>query len=763
MKRRTFFLRSLILSVSLLASYYQISVNASLLSNRETNQYSETVENDYVITFSPNYSPSNTDKISIVTSAGPIQLSILRRSAFNERRFVISAKDITFDQIVKLRQSTDISSVEKNIKFSLFEVGQLTPRIPNDPRFSEQHAHQATHNPEAWPTITDTNVIFVDIDSGVDLNHQDLQANLWVNPFEIPDNGIDDDNNGVIDDVHGYNAILQNGQPNDDNGHGTHVAGIGLGVGNNERGITGVAWHGKILIVKCFDKNGSAPLDKLLDGFDYIQKVKAQFPEYRFVLNASWGTSQDSSLRDAVANMIANDIVFVAAAGNGQFGQGYNIDLLPVYPASYDGVVTVAALDGDQLTVFSNFGKNSVEIATPGLSILSTFPGSLNDPDGYTLLSGTSMAAPQVTGALILILGDRSQSVSSAISRLLSSVDKLGSLTDIISSGGRMNLAKAVEGLQQRPNNTPVAHLQLSRVVIKSGESVVVDAKDSFDTDQDRLIFRFTIRDLIRNKLSVIITPVSSINKAFTLAGNYQVELTVNDYVLDSKTVSQSLVVEEANLNQAPIADAHGNYFGEPDRPIVLHLEGRDPDGDPIRKFDVDFGDGTFFSGSQSPKEHTYQNVGIFDLRLIVYDQEFSSQPATAKVFVEVKNQAPVAILKIPERARETEEVELDASQSFDADGEEITLFIFEIEPGVFIKTDQPKIRYHYALGEHQISLIVRNSLDSEPASTKKLIITDDLVLIKASYSNGHIVITATTSSFTRQPPASAHINHRQR
>lgn len=289
---------------------------------------------------------------------------------------------------------------------------------------------------EAWDIRNDASAVVVAvIDTGVRMTHEDLAANLWVNSGEIPGNGIDDDGNGVIDDLHGFDAIDGGGDPSDEDGHGTHVAGTIGAVGNNATGVTGVAWQVQLMPIRFLGAGGGF-LSDAIESIAYAQKNGAT------ILNNSWGGGGFStSLRNAIANLATDDILFVAAAGN----DGANSDVTPGYPAAYDlpHIVSVAASDrNDQLAGFSNFGPTSVDLAAPGVAIRSTFNGS---DVSYATLNGTSMASPHVAGALAILRAEfPGEDAASLKARLLDTVDLVADFADTTVSGGRLNLEAAL-------------------------------------------------------------------------------------------------------------------------------------------------------------------------------------------------------------------------------------------------------------------------------------------------------------------------------
>jgi subtilisin family serine protease len=306
--------------------------------------------------------------------------------------------------------------------------------------------------PEAWDKTTGSaETIVAVIDTGVDYTHPDLAANMWVNDGEVPGNGADDDRNGYIDDVHGYDFANNDGNPLDDHFHGTHVAGTIGAVGNNGIGITGVAWNVKIMALKFLDAGGGGFTSDAIASLDYAVKEGAT------VSNASWGGGGFSEgLFRALQRASAAGHIFVAAAGN----DGWNNDIDPFYPASYgddrkqnnvDNVIAVAATDvNDQLGWFSNYGVKSVDIAAPGVAIYSTFPTYMTDAmrfDGFSMdyetISGTSMATPHVAGVIALVRSLHPDwTYTQIIEQVLGTVDLLDELPVI--TGGRINAAASV-------------------------------------------------------------------------------------------------------------------------------------------------------------------------------------------------------------------------------------------------------------------------------------------------------------------------------
>lgn len=287
---------------------------------------------------------------------------------------------------------------------------------------------------QAWEVSTGSKEgpLIAVIDSGADYRHPDLAANIAINSAETPGDGKDNDGNGVIDDVFGYNAFEDHGDPMDGLGHGTHCTGTIAAEGNNGQGIVGVQWQAQVLPVKIFHDRGLTTTDSILRGLEYAKKRGA------VITSNSWGGPQPSqAIRQAFASFPS--ALHVAAAGN----DGRNTDGKPTYPADYDlpNILTVGAGNSsDSPSWFTNFGRKSVDMFAPGEDILSTVPGG-----GYGVKSGTSMATPHVSGAAGLVATVHPQAGPAELKdRLLYSSDPLDSLQGLAVVEGRLNAHRAL-------------------------------------------------------------------------------------------------------------------------------------------------------------------------------------------------------------------------------------------------------------------------------------------------------------------------------
>ncbi len=427
--------------------------------------------------------------------------------------------DITDEEAEMLRQHPDVAHVEKNMILKLqtnIEVHdpvlraqieemsayeQLTgvianrgtdnPEIPltivggsgADPLFDKQWGMLDNDVKGAWNTAGtkgSSDVIVAVIDTGVDYTHEDLVDNMWRNPGEIGQdanganratNGIDDDGNGFVDDVVGWDfgrddnkpydlhktglALLMGGNP----GHGTHVAGCVAATGDNGKGISGVAPNVKIMGMRFITEEGQGTTEGAIGAITYAVDNGAN------ILQNSWGSEGDGgdqqasqALQDAIQYALDRGVLFVAAAGNGHQGKGYDNDSdpKPAYPASYphENIISVAALDKtDQLGAFSNWGRNTVDIGAPGVAVFSTVPDNvyqdtvINIP-GLIVATwdGTSMAAPHVSGAAALYMSQHPNADWREVKQaILNSASPVSSLQGKSVSNGKLNVRALVQ------------------------------------------------------------------------------------------------------------------------------------------------------------------------------------------------------------------------------------------------------------------------------------------------------------------------------
>ncbi len=359
---------------------------------------------------------------------------------------------------------------------------------------------------EAWARdiVGSTSSIVGVVDTGIDYRHVDLYLNIWLNQKEIPtalrsaladvdrdglitfrdlnnsanaahvsdinangridagdllndsrwENGADEDRNGYTDDLVGWDFFSNDNDPFDDNGHGTHVAGTIGAIGGNGVGVAGVAWNVQIAALKFLGANGSGATSSAIQAVDYFTGAasRAVAGENFVATNNSWGGGGYSqALADAVTRAARQDVLFVAAAGNGGGdGVGDNNDVTPNWPSNlstsvqgFDAVISVASLTSTgALSSFSNYGRTSVDIAAPGSGIISTLPG-----DNYGTYSGTSMATPHVTGAAALYAALNPAATGAQIkAAILGTAAATPSASGLVATGGRLDVGALVGG-----------------------------------------------------------------------------------------------------------------------------------------------------------------------------------------------------------------------------------------------------------------------------------------------------------------------------
>ncbi len=325
-------------------------------------------------------------------------------------------------------------SSEASVQYAVPDLLVHTQVVPNDQLYSQQWGPPSIRAPEAWGFATGSkSVVVAVLDTGITLNHPDLEANIWTNPEPGKD--------GYTGDVHGWNFVAGNANPADDNGHGTHVSGIIGAVGNDGIGVAGVNWSVSLMALKICNAGGECSLSDEIAALEYAVAHGAR------VANASFGGDYGGypPEQEAIAAAGKDGLLYVAAAGNA----ASNDDVTKFYPADYglENEISVAATTAAEgLASFSNYGFDSVELGAPGQNILSTLPtsGVYSSGTGYGELSGTSMATPQVTGAAALLFSEHgSWSMQKVRSRLLSTTRPLASLAGKVTTCGELDVGAA--------------------------------------------------------------------------------------------------------------------------------------------------------------------------------------------------------------------------------------------------------------------------------------------------------------------------------
>ncbi|MDB9549798.1 S8 family serine peptidase, partial [Dolichospermum circinale] len=343
----------------------------------------------------------------------------------------------------KTSVETALATYRNSPTFQYIEPDYIVTKaatFPNDPGFPQQWGLHNTADtdidaPEAWDIQTgNPNLVIGVIDTGVDYNHQDLVGNIWTNPGEIANDGIDNDGNGYIDDIRGWDFAYNDNNPSDVDGHGTHVSGTIAGKGNNGVGVTGVAWNAKIMPLKFLDDTGSGSTSNAIKAINYATAKGVK------ITNNSWGGGGYSqALYDAINAAGQQGALFIAAAGN----ESNNNDTNPSYPASYNlaNIISVASTTNTgSLSSFSNYGLTSVDLGAPGSDIYSTTPNNT-----YSTYSGTSMATPHVAGAAALVWSQNPTWTAQQVKNtLMNTGDSIAALAGKTVSGKRLNVFNAL-------------------------------------------------------------------------------------------------------------------------------------------------------------------------------------------------------------------------------------------------------------------------------------------------------------------------------
>jgi len=462
--------------------------------------------------------------------------------------------------------------------------------VPDDPRFDELYGLHNTGQsggtpdadidaPEIWDILTGGDVVVGVIDTGIEHTHEDLIANMWINPGEVPGDGIDNEGNGFIDDIHGWDFLNDDNDPIDDNSHGTHVAGTIAAAGNNGLGVAGVNWKAKLMALKFLGAGGSGPTSDGIDALAYAIMMRRDFGVNVRLTSNSWGSDAPSlALADMIAQSADEDMLFVAAAGN----DARDTDATPHFPSSFtnDNIISVAATDrNDSRAGFSNFGAVSVDLGAPGVSILSTVLDN-----GYGTKSGTSMATPHVSGVAALLWNfGPAENYREIRDVILIGIDPIPALDGITVTGGRLNALKALENMGMRVRTSTPAN---AAVVAHQPTDFVIEFTDPHDPAT------LQVTDLTVNDLPAdAVAPVNSNTVTFQFIASPVTEQGAQTMHIDQGAILSASEAEPIGtfdavfrydvqpMEVASTAPATGTVVTLPFTSLVVHLnEPYDPD-----------------------------------------------------------------------------------------------------------------------------------------------------------------------------------------
>lgn len=444
----------------------------------------EAVPGEYLVKLKEDYSVQQMNKKSLSTFLGSQVKSTI--DEMNVAVIKRSAVELSSSVIKSLAENDMVEYVEPNFIYRI-------NKTPNDPDLGKLwgiknvgQVDKGVGTPgidvdaeRAWDiTQGSDSVLVAVIDTGVNYNHPDLKENAWVNLAEKNGQaGVDDDGNGYVDDVYGYDFTETAGDPDpiDDHGHGSHCAGTIGATGNDGKGIVGVAWKVKLMGVKFLSAQGSGTLEGAVRSVIYATKMGAK------IMSNSWGGGGFSqTLEDAIKGANAAGSLFVAAAGN----DGVNNDSSPHYPSNYDvpNVLSVAAINNvGGMASFSNFGKRTVHLAAPGVNIHSSTLGN-----GYANWSGTSMATPHVSGVAVLLAANEANLTNVELKqRLVSTVKPLASVRGKTVSGGMVNAYNALTNTQAPPDPNDPTNWASKSVSISTAHPYSKNTSETFDLKVD--------------------------------------------------------------------------------------------------------------------------------------------------------------------------------------------------------------------------------------------------------------------------------------
>lgn len=492
------------LIVGFLIVLFSFSIpHAGVSSKAQARLQSHYVEGEILVKFREDLSPyvDREQLAQEILQAPGVRSEALSRSGERSLRLVHLDGSLTVQEaLISAKRDRRVEFAEPNYLFRASEI------VPNDPFFPQMWGllNTTLEGPNvdigavrAWDITTGSeDVVVAVLDTGVDFSHPDLAPNAWRNPLEIAANGVDDDGNGYADDVNGWNFRSNNNsvfKDFEDDFHGTHVAGTIGAVGDNGIGIAGVAWHVKLMSLKFLGgEDGTGSSADAVKAIEYAIEQKQRGVNVR-AINASWGGEGESkSLRLSVQKAGQEGILFVASAGNSEL----DMDTSPEYPSAWSSnlssLISVAALhSAGSIDDYSNYGHATVSVGAPGSYIYSTLPGG-----AYDYLTGTSMAAPHVTGIVALLASHEATLTPAEIKqRIITTAEPTLTLAARSASAGRASAFNALTNTIPPPPKPGIARIHANKKVVTvdaiglvKGSSVLVvegveitDAKYLYD------------------------------------------------------------------------------------------------------------------------------------------------------------------------------------------------------------------------------------------------------------------------------------------
>jgi len=596
------------------------------------------------------------DTISVTNSKNKVVSSekIMKKNpkaVENEKTKILKKHGLDRIYLLKLPKNSDVNKIvskyNENPDVEYAEpnhIVHIDTTIPDDTYFSLLWGMHNTGQsggtvdadidaPEAWDITTgSSDIVVAVIDTGVDYNHSDLAANMWINPNETL-NGNDDDGNGYIDDIRGWDFFSNDNNPYDQSGHGTHCSGTIAAEANNGIGVAGVSWNAKIMPLRFLGPNGGSTNDAVL-AIIYAIDNGAD------IMSNSWGGGGYSETLEGAISA-ANDagILFVASAGNA----GTDNDVYTHYPSNYDvpNVISVAATDrndnlASSISWASNYGATSVDLAAPGVTIGSTYPDNR-----YVYMSGTSMAAPHVAGAAALIKAQYPDITVDALkAKILDSVDPIPSLSGITVTGGRLNAYNALDAV----NDAPIANDDTDTT---SEDTLVTTTVLSNDSDPDGDALEVTaVTDpangsaVINGDSTVKYTPDANFNGA----DSYVYTISDGNGGTDTATVTITVGI----VNDALVANDDTDTTPEDTAVTTAVLDNdSDPDGDTLTVTTVtDPANGSAVINGDSTVKYTPDANfnGADSYVYTISDGNGGTDTATVTITVTCVNDPPVAV-----------------------------------------------------------------------------------------------------------------------